>query len=109
MLVSGYRAMWLIVCFDLPTDTPKARKQYTIFRKQLIEDGFLMMQFSIYYRHCASNENTTVHLQRVRSMVPPEGEVRVLQFTDKQFARMEIYCGKRRNKTEKPPAQLEMF
>ncbi len=101
--------MWLVVFFDLPTDTKKARRQYTEFRHQLLDDGFAMMQYSVYFRHCASNENIQVHLKRVRSMVPPDGEVRVAQFTDKQFARMEVYLGKRRVETESEPAQLEMF
>ena len=78
--------MWIIVFFDLPTDTKRARKQYTRFRKDLLEDGFAMMQYSVYYRHCASKENTEVHLKRVRTSVPPDGEVRVVQFTDKQFS-----------------------
>ena len=101
--------MWLVVFFDLPTDTKLARKQYSTFRKQLLEDGFARMQYSVYFRHCASSENAEVHLIRVRSFVPPDGEVRLLQFTDKQFARMEVYLGKRRIKSEEPSAQLEMF
>lgn len=101
--------MWIIVFFDLPTDTKKAKRQYTDFRKGLLEDGFAMMQFSVYYRHCASKENASVHMERVRDIVPPDGEVRVMQFTDKQFERMEIYLGKRRTRTEEAPAQLEMF
>ena len=109
MFVSGYRCMWIIVFFDLPTDTSTARKQYTRFRKTLLADGFGMMQYSVYYRHCASKENTTVHLQRIRKSIPPDGEVRVAQFTDKQFARMEVYLGKRRVRTEQEPVQLEMF
>lgn len=109
MELSAYRTMWIIVFFDLPTDTPKARKQYTRFRKDLLEDGFAMMQYSVYYRHCPSKENTGVHLKRIRAYVPPDGEVRVCQFTDKQFERMEVYCGKRRVRTEEEPAQLEMF
>ena len=109
MHISGYRCMWIIVFFDLPTDTKKAKRQYTDFRKGLLEDGFAMMQFSVYYRHCASKENASVHMERVRDIVPPDGEVRVMQFTDKQFERMEIYLGKRRTRTEEAPAQLEMF
>ena len=109
MWLSGYRAMWILICFDLPTDTPIARYQYTQFRKYLIEDGFKMMQYSIYFRHSASRENINVHLFRVRKWIPPDGEVRILLFTDKQFERMEVYQGKRRLATEKPPNQLEMF
>ncbi len=101
--------MWIVVLFDLPTDTKRAKKQYSRFRKSLLEDGFAMMQYSVYYRHCASKENTAVHLDRIRNIVPPDGEVRVCQFTDKQFSRMEVFLGKRRIRTEEAPAQLEMF
>lgn len=109
MELNAYRSMWIIVFFDLPTDTKKARKDYTIFRKNLMEDGFSMMQYSVYFRHCASIENADVHLKRVCTIVPPDGEVRIMQFTDKQFSRMRVYYGNRRIRTENAPAQLEMF
>lgn len=95
--------------FDLPTDTAKARRQYTLFRKRLIRDGFTMMQYSVYIRHCASEENAKVHFERVKAFLPPDGEVRLLQITDKQFERMHIYWGKRRKPTPEPPKQLELF
>ena len=49
--------MWILVLFDLPTETKKDKKAYALFRKQLICDGFTMFQFSIYIRHCPSREN----------------------------------------------------
>lgn len=109
MLMSGYRFMWLVVMFDLPVDTKQARRQYTRFRTGLLKDGFVKMQFSVYIRHCASQENADVHIGRVDRMVPPDGEVRILTITDKQFERMRIFWGKRRKPPEKPPAQLEFF
>jgi CRISPR-associated protein Cas2 len=63
--------MWVIAMFDLPTDTPKARKAYSLFRKTLIEDGFTMMQYSVYSRHCASIDNAEVHVKRMGDHVPP--------------------------------------
>lgn len=101
--------MWLIVMFDLPVDTPVGRRAYTQFRKRLLRDGFAMMQFSVYIRHCASEENAEVHYQRVEAGVPDDGEVRVLGITDKQFERMRVFWGKRRKPPEAPPAQLELF
>lgn len=101
--------MWIFVMFDLPTDTKSARKQAARFRKGLLDDGFTMLQFSVYARHCASKENATVHQKRVKNMLPADGEVRILQVTDKQFARMKIFWGKRRTPTEHAPPQLEMF
>ena len=101
--------MWIIAMFDLPTDTKAARKHYTQFRKALLKDGFGMMQYSVYIRHCASEENATVHFERVKKSLPPDGEIRLIQITDKQFGRMEVFYGKRRKKTETTPAQIELF
>ena len=101
--------MWLLVMFDLPVDTKKARRQYAFFRKKLLKDGFAKMQFSVYVRHCASEENTDVHANRVAAFVPPDGEVRVLRITDKQYERMQVFWGEKRKPPEKPPAQLELF
>lgn len=65
---SEYRIMWVLVFFDLPTETKKERKAYADFRKKLIADGFTMFQFSIYMRHCPSAENADVHMRRVKNI-----------------------------------------
>ena len=54
---SEYRIMWVLVFFDLPTESKRERKLYADFRKKLLQDGFTMFQFSIYVRHCPSREN----------------------------------------------------
>lgn len=101
--------MWLVVMFDLPVDSKKARKNYAFFRKHLLAGGFTKMQFSVYIRHCASKENALVHAGRVRQHIPPDGEVRIIAITDKQFERMDIFWGKLRKQPEPPPCQLELF
>lgn len=101
--------MWVVAMFDLPVDTKTARRQYTLFRKALLEDGFAKMQYSVYIRHCASEENAHVHVQRIQRALPSDGEVRILRITDKQFERMRVFWGKRRVGPEQPPAQLELF
>ena len=107
--LSAYRCMWLVVMFDLPVDTPAARKAYARFRKNLLEDGFTMLQYSVYTRHCASRENAQVHVNRVEGIVPDDGEVRILTITDKQFERMHVFWGKMRRPVEQRPQQLELF
>ncbi|MBL8747499.1 MAG: CRISPR-associated endonuclease Cas2 [Phycisphaerae bacterium] len=107
--LSSYRSMWVLVMFDLPVDTKAARRAYAIFRKFLLKDGFTMVQFSVYARHCASRENAAVHIARVGKSVPDDGEVRIVVLTDKQFERMSIFWGKRRRPPEPTPAQLEFF
>lgn len=107
--LSGYRAMWLFTLFDLPVDDAKARKAYAKFRKALLSEGFTMMQFSVYARFCASDEEVDAYRRRIKGFLPPEGEVRLVAITDRQFARMQVFEGKKRRKTEEPPAQLELF
>lgn len=109
MLISGYRAMWVVTMFDLPTDTKKARRAYADFRKKLLKDGFTRMQYSVYVRHCPSEENAAMHVGRVERSVPPDGEVRIISITDKQFERMRIYWGRMRKAPEPAPAQLDLF
>ena len=101
--------MWVLVLFDLPTETKKEKKAYSDFRKKLINDGFTMFQFSIYLRHCASRENSEVHIQRVKNSLPEFGNIGILCITDKQFGQMEIYNGKSVMDTPVPAQQLELF
>lgn len=109
MTFGGLRSMWLMVMFDLPTDTKAARKAYQAFRGALLEDGFTMLQYSVYARHCPSSENAGAHERRVNAALPPDGEVRLLLFTDAQFSRMKIFHGKIRGATEKAPDQVSLF
>jgi CRISPR-associated protein Cas2 len=101
--------MWLLVLFDLPTDTKKERKVAAAFRKSLISDGFTMFQFSIYLRHCASKENADVHIKRVKSILPEIGKIGILCITDKQFGEMEIFFGKKIENSIRAGTQLELF
>lgn len=105
----GWRSMWVIAMFDLPVDTKAARRAYTRFRKDLLEDGFTMMQFSVYIRHCASIDNADLHATRMGAKVPEKGEVRFLTITDNQFGRIRVYVGKKRENPAPAPAQLQLF
>lgn len=106
---SEYRIMWVLVLFDLPTDTKKERKAYADFRKSLLKDGFTMFQFSIYLRHCSSQENADVHIKRVKSIIPEYGKIGIMCVTDKQFSNMEIFYGKKIQQVKTPYQQLELF
>jgi CRISPR-associated protein Cas2 len=107
--LNAYRIMWVLVMYDLPTETKKQRKMAARFRKEIMADGFSMFQFSMYVRHCNSRENAEVHIKRVKNLLPPEGHIGIMCITDKQFGNIEIYIG--RSKTQQPdvPQQLELF
>ncbi|MFA5298379.1 MAG: CRISPR-associated endonuclease Cas2 [Lutibacter sp.] len=109
MELNGYRIMWLFVFFDLPTDTKKDRRNAQQFRKNLLKDGFTMMQYSVYTRHCASSESADVHEIRVKRLLPPLGKVSVLRITDKQFGNIMNFWGVDLVPKEPPPMQLELF
>jgi len=104
-----YRIMWILVLFDLPTETKKERKAYTEFRKKLLKDGFSMFQFSIYIRHCPSRENADVHIKRVKNNLPEHGDVGIICITDKQFGQIEIFHSRKETKPTQPCQQLELF
>jgi len=107
--LSGYRCMWIVVMFDLPTETRKARREYALFRKYLLTQGFDMMQYSVYLRHCPNKDLAQRYTRHIRAHLPPEGEVRVLLITDKQFGCMQVFLGKLRKQPESAPQQLEFF
>lgn len=106
---SEYRIMWVLVLFDLPTETKKEKKAYSDFRKNLQRDGFTMFQFSIYVRHCASQENAEVHIKRVKSFLPEHGQIGIMCITDKQFGNIELFYGKKVQPPNTPGQQLELF
>lgn len=106
---NAYRIMWVLVLFDLPTETKKERKAAGKFRKKLLEDGFSMFQFSIYLRNCPSRENAKVHVRRVKMHLPELGKVCILEVTDKQFGNMELFYGQKEVSSPQPVQQLQLF
>ena len=106
---SAYKAVWLVTMFDLPVTTKKARREYTRFRKLLLKRGFIMLQFSVYARFCSSEDASKVYQRDIADHLPPEGQVRVLLITDKQFGKMRCYYGKHRQSVEQKPTQLLLF
>ena len=101
--------MWVLVMFDLPTETKRDRKNYARFRKLMLAAGFQMFQFSLYLRHCSSKENADVHIKRVKRILPPKGNIGIMCITDKQFGMMEIFQGKDPVATPETTQQLELF
>lgn len=92
--LNAYHIMWLFVFFDLPVTTKKEMKAASLFRKNLEKEGFSMMQFSVYIRHCASRESLDVHVKRVKSLLPETGKVSLLSVTDKQYGDIYNFWGK---------------
>jgi CRISPR-associated protein Cas2 len=101
--------VWILVFFDLPTETRKERRKATEFRKNLLLDGFQMFQFSIYLRFCLSNENADVHTNRTKTNLPEYGKVAILRITDRQFGLIQLFHGQKNAELPKISQQLELF
>jgi len=89
--------MWIIVLFDLPVATKAERKKATTFRNGLLDSGFQMVQFSVYMKHCSGKEQAESIQKRVKVNVPPHGNVKILQITDKQYGNI-VHLGDREHR-----------
>ena len=90
-----YKIMRMLCMFDLPVETEEQRRAYGIFRKNLIQEGFMMIQYSIYVRICPSREYANRLENRIKKGIPQEGNVRLLCVTEKQYADMKLLVGSR--------------
>lgn len=106
-----FKVGWLVVAFDLPVKTPEQRKKATHFREFLIDDGFQMMQFSVYIRSCVSFARQETHIDRVKKNLPPEGSVRAFFVTRSQWERSFVIHGSPAKETEAEqlPEQIQLW
>jgi CRISPR-associated protein Cas2 len=93
MSATTRRYMRMLVFFDLPVVTKAERRAYTVFRRFLVNDGYDMIQFSVYGRILNGNDAEAKHMKRLVDNLPPDGSVRVLIVTEKQFAGMKLLVG----------------
>ena len=102
--------MRIIVFFDLPVVRKRDRKIYAKFRRFLLNDGYDMVQYSVYSRLCNGTDMTNKHLKRLNSILPEKGSVRCLTITEKQYENMEFLVGKPTVKDKKIDCnQLSIF
>lgn len=105
---------WILVMFDLPVLTKQQRKDATAFREALLDDGYVMIQFSVYARACTDPDRMDKHRNRLKSFVPEAGNVRILFLTDLQWSRGECITGpdfkqNRRQQDPRLPEQAEFW
>lgn len=107
--MKDFKFMWLFVFFDLPTKTKRERKKYTDFRRVLLKDGFIMMQFSVYVRICKGDDSVDTHKKRVKEQIPPRGNIRMISITDLQYSKMETLIGEKAPEEKLQKQQLLLF
>ena len=101
---------WVMVMFDLPVTTDSERKLATGFRNFLLNDGYFMMQYSIYMRSCASYDKMKKHVERVKPQIPSGGNVKIIFITDKQWETSIGVAGETKlGKSAPPSKQPDLF
>ncbi|MBB1563552.1 CRISPR-associated endonuclease Cas2 [Candidatus Saccharibacteria bacterium] len=106
----SYNIMRVAVFFDLPTNTKAERRAATQFRKFLLDDGFDMLQYSVYTRLCPNRDVAEKHMMRVQRNAPDSGSVRLLYLTEHQFANMYVIVGEKTVQERAiPTTQLAFF
>lgn len=101
--------MWLMVMFDLPVETPEERKAATDFRNDLLDLGFERCQYSVYLRFCEGREQADTQIRRVNGLLPKDGKVYCLIFTDKQYQSIIRFEQRTPLPRTKSPDQFLMF
>jgi len=81
--------------FDLPVDTPNEKRQYRIFRKELLRNGFTMLQYSIYCRAIPNRSAGKKYENAIKRFLPVQGEVRLMAVSEKQYNDMQVLVGSR--------------
>lgn len=109
MITEEVRILWLFVFFDLPVKTKGERRVATRFRNFLKDDGYMMLQLSVYARVCRGEEAADKHGQRVTRNLPKKGSVRMLQVTDKQYGRMRLLLGEATKNEKAAPQQMVLL
>lgn len=106
-----FKMGWLVVAFDLPFKTPLQRKKATQFREYLLDEGFQMMQFSVYVRSCVTFARQQTHIDRLKKHLPPEGSVRAIFVTRAQWENSFVIYGSpsRESRPETLPEQIQLW
>lgn len=93
MKLSKYRDMRIFLFFDLPTKTTKHKENYRKFRQFLLNDGYIMVQYSIYSRFCRNHAAIDKHVKRIKRVKPKQGDIRIMVVTEKQYLSMQVLVG----------------
>lgn len=95
--MGNFRFMRMIVFFDLPTITTEDRRNYRLFRKMLIKNGFIMLQESVYCKLMISPSVEKSINNLLQKNKPPKGLIQKLIVTEKQFVKMNFIVGESTN------------
>lgn len=95
-----YEQVQLLCLFDLPMETSKEKRSYRIFRKALIENGFNMIQYSVYARALPNRSALKKYEGILKRYAPKNGNIRLLYVTERQYEEMKLLTGTKSRQEE---------
>ncbi len=101
--------MRLVCLFDVPNVSKKEKKDAQLFREFLLKKGFIMLQWSMYAKHILYNDNIETLSQSIKNRLPENGNLMLIEMTDKQFERIQIFNNYHKNNPPRKYQQLELF
>jgi CRISPR-associated protein Cas2 len=101
--------MWMMVLFDLPVVEKKERKEASEFRNFLLDNGFSMVQYSIYIKVLSGTDACQKYYNLIEKNLPASGKVDILTITDKQYGNIKSYTGKVKERKKNESQQLLLF
>lgn len=107
--LNKYEIMWMMVLFDLPVVEKKERKEATTFRNFLMDQGFSMVQYSIYTKVLSSPDACTKYYKLIESNLPEKGKVDILTITDRQYENIRTFNGAEKVQRKKQSKQMLLF
>jgi CRISPR-associated protein Cas2 len=108
-VLNKYEIMWMMVLFDLPVVEKKERKEATEFRNFLLDNGFAMVQYSIYVRVFSGSDACSKYFRLIEEHLPNKGKVDILTITDRQYETIKSYSNNSQSSRKKHHGQLLMF
>jgi CRISPR-associated protein Cas2 len=109
MKVNGKDTVWSLIMFDLPVQTKTERREATQFRKLLVDNGYSMVQFSVYGKYSPTAHDSILIENFIKKHLPAHGEVRMLHLTDIQWAKAKRFISRKHSSNEETPGQLSIF
>jgi|SRR5699024_630407 len=85
--------MRMIIMFDLPMETSADKRNYRKFRKFLIENGYSMMQYSVYSKIILNRSVLNYQKLKLYENAPPKGNLDTLIVTENQYVNIETIVG----------------
>jgi len=105
----SYRIMRLLVLFDMPVSTDDEKREYRHFHDFIMDDGFMMIQYSVYARFCNNDSDAAKHVGRILGFKPKYGNIRILKITENQFISMILVSGEKTEQEEKETSEQLLF